>query len=60
MSVIPTILALPYLSAITPPNGAMIKKQTAVEPSAIPSKFAEPFGSANTPKAIAIGPKPFP
>jgi hypothetical protein len=56
MSVIPTILALPYLSAITPPNGAIIKKQTAVEPSAIPSKFAEPFGSANTPKAIAIGP----
>ncbi|CAB4572631.1 unannotated protein [freshwater metagenome] len=56
----PTILALPYLSAITPPNGAIIKKQAAVEPSAIPSKFAEPVGRANTPKAIAIGPRPFP
>ena len=60
MSVSPTMRALPYLSAITPPNGAIIKKHTAVEPRAIPSKFADPFGSANTPNAIAIGPRPFP
>ncbi len=60
ISVRPTILALPYLSAITPPKGAMIKKTTVVVPSTKPNIFAEPFGRANIPKANAIGHIPLP
>ena len=60
ISVKPTILALPYLSAITPPKGNIIKKRTVVVPSTKPNIFAEPFGRANIPKANAIGPIPLP
>ena len=57
---IPTILARPYLSAITPPNGAIIKKSMVVTPSTKPNIFAEPLGKAKIPKASAIGPMPLP
>ena len=60
MSVKPTIRALPYLSAITPPKGAIIKNKTVVVPRTIPNKFADPFGNPKIPNAKAIGPKPFP
>ena len=60
MSVRPTIRALPYLSAITPPKGAISKKTTVVVPNTNPNIFAEPFGKAKIPKANAIGPMPFP
>ena len=60
ISVTPTILALPYLSAITPPNGAMIMNMAVVMPRTRPKIFAEPFGRANIPKANAIGLIPLP
>ena len=60
MSVDPTKRALPYLSAITPPNKTKsIKGKVRANITKL-NEVAFPPGRSNTPKARAIGPMPLP
>ena len=60
MSVDPTKRALPYLSAITPPNKTKRIKGNVRANITKLNEVALPSGRSKTPNARAIGPIPFP